>query len=79
MAPDPGLSMPPLGEEVINKGQEAISQHCNGPIFQPVERAKFYGEARKAFAIIQTAERRPYGNFLIKKGVVGPDGNDLQP
>ena len=79
MAPEPGLEMPPLGVEVINMGQEAISKECNGAEFQPVDRMAFYGKARKAFAIIQTGERRPYGNFLIQKGVVGPDGNDLRP
>ena len=24
-------------------------------------------------------ERRPYGNVVLKKGVVGPDGKDLMP
>jgi hypothetical protein len=23
--------------------------------------------------------QRPYGNVVLKKGVVGPDGNDLMP
>jgi L-fucose mutarotase/ribose pyranase (RbsD/FucU family) len=24
-------------------------------------------------------ERRPYGNVILVKGVIGPDGNDLRP
>ena len=41
---------------------------------------KLYDEARKAFAIVQASgERRPYANFILTKGVVGPDGKDLLP
>lgn len=79
MAPEPGNEMPPAGVEVIQMGQEAMSQQCSGAVFKPVDRMAFYEKARKSFAIIQTGERRPYGNFLIQKGVVGPDGNDLKP
>jgi L-fucose mutarotase/ribose pyranase (RbsD/FucU family) len=33
-----------------------------------------------AFAVVQcVGERRPYGNVLLQKGVVGPDGKDLLP
>lgn len=35
-----------------------------------IERFAFYEAAKGAFAIIQTAETRPYGNFIIRKGVV---------
>ena len=36
--------------------------------------------AGKAFAVVQCGgERRPYGNVLLQKGVVGPDGKDLLP
>jgi len=46
----------------------------------PLERTPFYDEARKCFAIVQASgERRPYANFILKKGVVGPDGKDLLP
>jgi len=37
---------------------------------QPVERFAYYPIAMRAFAVIQTAESRPYGNFILKKGVV---------
>lgn len=38
-----------------------------------VERFEFYDRAREAYAVIQTGERRFYGCFLFRKGVIGPD------
>ncbi|MEM0949364.1 MAG: RbsD/FucU family protein [Pseudomonadota bacterium] len=35
-----------------------------------VERFAFYDQAREAYAVIQTGERRFYGCFLLRKGVV---------
>lgn len=37
-----------------------------------IERFKFYEEAKKAYAVIQTGETRFYGCFLITKGVIPP-------
>jgi L-fucose mutarotase len=39
-----------------------------------VERFDFYSRARDSFAVIQTGERRFYGCFLLRKGVIGPEG-----
>ena len=38
-----------------------------------VERFAFYDLAKKAYCVIQTGERRFYGCFLFKKGVIPPD------
>lgn len=38
-----------------------------------VERFAFYERAKKAYAVIQTQERRFYGCFAIRKGVIAPD------
>ncbi|MBF9032619.1 ribose ABC transporter [Rhodobacterales bacterium HKCCE2091] len=38
-----------------------------------VERFEFYDRAREAYAVIQTGERRFYGCFLFRKGVIPPD------
>ena len=38
-----------------------------------IERFAFYEAARKAYAVIQTGERRFYGCFLFKMGVIPPD------
>src|ERR1700746_3463954 len=39
-----------------------------------VERFAFYELARKSYCAIQTGERRFYGCFVFKKGVIPPDG-----
>lgn len=38
-----------------------------------IERFAFYDLARDAYAVIQTGERRFYGCFLFRKGVIPPD------
>jgi L-fucose mutarotase len=38
-----------------------------------VERFAFYDLARSAFAVIQTGERRFYGCFSLRKGVIPPE------
>ncbi len=38
-----------------------------------IERFAFYDMAREAYAVIQTGERRFYGCFMLRKGVIGPD------
>jgi L-fucose mutarotase len=38
-----------------------------------VERHSFYDQARNAYAVIATGERRFYGCFLFTKGVIPPD------
>ena len=38
-----------------------------------IERFAFYDLARKAYCVIQTGERRFYGCFVFKKGVIPPD------
>ena len=41
------------------------------PVAQGViERFEFYKAAKKCFAVVQTSENRPYGCFILKKGVV---------
>lgn len=38
-----------------------------------IERYAFYDMARQSYAVIQTGERRFYGCFMLRKGVIGPD------
>ncbi len=38
-----------------------------------IERFAFYDLARQAYAVIQTGERRFYGCFMLRKGVIPPD------
>ena len=35
-----------------------------------IERFDFYAAAKKCFAVVQNGENRPYGCFILKKGVV---------
>jgi L-fucose mutarotase len=37
-----------------------------------LERHAFYARARRAFVVVQTGERRFYGNVILRKGVIGP-------
>ena len=38
-----------------------------------IERFAFYERVHGAFAVVQTGERRLYGNVLLKKGVIRPE------
>lgn len=64
--------IPPVQAEV----QAAIdaSQGHSSPM-GGVERFQFYDLAKKAYCVIQTGERRFYGNFIFKKGVIAPDAS----
>ncbi len=66
-APD---EVPPVQAEV----QAAIDAAEGEP--RPmigIERFAFYDMAREAYAVIQTGERRFYGCFMFRKGVIPPD------
>ena len=78
MNPQEGASLPPAGEEVIRESAEVVAKH-SGVALTPVERFAFYDQARESYAVVQTLERRPYGNVILQKGVIGPDGKDLKP
>ncbi len=38
-----------------------------------IERFDFYERAKKAYAVIQTGDRRFYGCFIFRKGVIPPE------
>ena len=53
--------------------QRIIDKRADNPaIIQAVERFEFYEQAKRAYCIVQTAERQLYGNIILKKGVVAP-------
>ena len=59
---------------VMTEVQDKVSA-VDGPNHMlPIERFSFYDRAKKAYAIIQTGERRFYGCFAFRKGVIGPNG-----
>ena len=70
--------------EVVGKPNEVLPIHqevqkeidaAEGSKFKlvGVERFAFYEKAKKSFAVIQTHERRFYGCFIFKMGVISPD------
>ena len=57
---------------VMQEVQAEVSA-ADGPEMITVERFAFYERAKQAYAVIQTGERRFYGCFAFRKGVVPPD------
>ena len=57
---------------VMQEVQAEVSA-ADGPTMISIERYAFYDRAKEAYAVIQTGERRFYGCFALRKGVVGPD------
>ncbi len=60
----------PVMEEV-----QAEVSAVGGPTMMGIERFAFYETSKKAYAVIQTGERRFYGCFALRKGVIPPDGD----
>jgi len=62
--------VPPVQQEV----QQAIdaAEGKSWPMIS-VERYAFYERSKQAYCVIQTGERRFYGCFAFRKGVVAPD------
>ncbi|MHA6644908.1 RbsD/FucU family protein [Mesorhizobium sp. A623] len=62
--------VPPVQQEVQQVVDKAEGRSL--PLL-PVERYAFYERAKQAYCVIQTGERRFYGCFAFRKGVVAPD------
>lgn len=45
--------------------------HAHPAQCEPLERFAFYDRVRQAFAIVHTGDAQPYGNFILRKGVLG--------
>ena len=61
--------VPPVQQEV----QDAINAAEGEPRkMVGIERFAFYDMAKQAYAVIQTGERRFYGCFMFRKGVIPP-------
>jgi len=41
-----------------------------GGVLSSIERQEFYEQAQTAFAVVQTGEERPFGCFILRKGVI---------
>ena len=62
--------LPPVQMEVQNILDRADGREAR---LVGVERFDFYDRARGAYAVIQTGERRFYGCFAFRKGVIPPE------
>ena len=76
---------PALRMEVDNKPDELTETHKefieavknnSGSQWKvgSITRQNFYEEAKKAYCIVTTTDARPFGCFIITKGVILPDG-----
>ena len=64
-------TIPPVQAEV----QAAIDAAEGTPRpMVSIERFAFYDLAKQSYAVIQTGERRFYGCFMLRKGVIPPEG-----
>ena len=59
---------------VMDEVQAKVSAEEGPNPMMSIERFAFYERAKNAYAVIQTGERRFYGCFAFRKGVIGPDG-----
>lgn len=60
--------------EVQREVQAVINHYQSTPTpLKPLERFAFYEQAKNAYAVIASGERRFYGCFIFKKGVIPPD------
>ena len=54
--------------EVIAQAKPILQQHNTD--IELVERFAFYDLAKSTYVILRTTEARPYGNFILRKGVI---------
>ena len=60
---------------IFDEFQQAATDANGTPVnIKRLHRFDFYARARESFAIVATGETRLYGNLLIRKGVIDPDG-----
>ncbi len=58
---------------IIEEFQALINEEADHPApLNALERFAFYERSHNAFAVVQTGERRLYGNLILKKGVITP-------
>lgn len=62
--------VPPVQAEALDAVRAAAPEVAD---MRPVERFRFYEEAKAGYAVIATGERRFYGCLILTKGVVPPD------
>ena len=64
-----GAVVPAVHQDLQKVVDAAAARHCR---LEPLERFAFYEACRRSYAVVQTGERRLFGNVLVRKGVVAP-------
>jgi L-fucose mutarotase len=64
----PGDYRSELQREVLTRLEPTF---LTGQSAEAIERYAFYERTKNAFAIVLTGELQPFGNFLLRKGVIG--------
>lgn len=78
---DTFVESPVFTMQVVDRPDEILSFHKEGQEIcsqvegrkisvKSLERFDFYDRVRSCFAIVSTSEDRPYGNFILVKGVL---------
>ena len=66
---DDPSDIPPVQQEVVAE----IAAVGETRTIEDIDRFAFYDLAKGAYAVIQTGERRFYGCFMLRKGVIPPE------
>jgi L-fucose mutarotase len=64
---------PKKREQTHKDFDKLVKKHEPAMKLSLLERFAFYERVKGAFAIVQTGERRLYGNILLKKGIIRPN------
>ena len=59
-------------QDLINVVKEVSGSNWN---ISSLERQQFYEETKNAYCVVSTSETRPFGCFILTKGVIKPDGS----
>ncbi|MDI4664806.1 transporter [Xanthobacter autotrophicus] len=62
-------------ESVFSEFEAAIAAREPGFSLVPIAGQSFYDRVRAAYAIVASGERRLYGNIILRKGVIRPEGD----
>jgi L-fucose mutarotase len=79
---DPAAVMQVVGDPtavppVVAEINDILTEH-GASAAAVIDRHRFYAEAETAYAIVQTGERRFYGNVKLTKGVLPPDSTQSE-
>jgi len=64
---DPTSDLPAVQKEIMEEVAAAEKRAVAGAF---IDRSAFHHRARSAYAVVATGERRLYGCFILKKGIV---------